>query len=164
MFKHPVILFAYFKYSILPAIIACIPIFFFLRDSKFSETWLLYLGDGLFLCAMIVVMILLNRKAEVDPATGSLLIVGHAITIFSIIIVSIVALILLLVFVPGIFSNDAERTLEQTPANMVHGNTNGLAFIVFMNALFGTGSAGSFASIMMSYTMKKEQRGDRAEI
>jgi hypothetical protein len=33
-----------------------------------------------------------------------------------------------------------------------------------MNALFGTGSAGSFASIMLSYTMKSEQRGDRAEI
>jgi len=64
----------------------------------------------------------------------------------------------------GINPGDAGGTLKQTPANMIHGNTNGLAFIVFMNALFGTGSAGSFASIMLSYTMKSEQRGDRAEI
>jgi hypothetical protein len=164
MFKHPAILLGYFKYSILPSIIACIPMFFFLKDAKFSQTWLLYLGDALFLFSMIVVMLMLNKKAAGDAATGSLLIVGHAITIFSIVIVSFVALILLLVFVPDLFSSDAGGTLKQTPANMIHGNTNGLAFIVFMNALFGTGSAGSFASIMLSYTMKSEQRGDRAEI
>ena len=164
MFKHPAILLGYFKYSILPSIIACIPMFFFLKDAKFSQTWLLYLGDALFLFSMIVVMLMLNKRAAGNPATGSLLIVGHAITIFSIVIVSFVALILLLVFVPDLFSSDAGRTLKQTPANMIHGNTNGLAFIVFMNALFGTGSAGSFASIMLSYTMKSEQRGDRAEI
>jgi hypothetical protein len=164
MFKHPAILLAYFKYAILPALIACIPMFFFLRDARFSETWLLYLGDALFLVSMIIVMVILNKKTEENAATGSLLIVGHAITIFSIVIVAIVGFILLLVFVPDLFSSDAGRTLKQTPANMIHGNTNGLAFIVFMNALFGTGSAGSFVSIMMSYTMKKEQRGDRAEI
>jgi hypothetical protein len=164
MFKHPAILLGYFKYSIIPALIACIPMFFFLKDARFSETWLLYLGDALFLICMIVVMLTLNRKAAENPATGSLLIVGHVITIFSIVIVALVAFILLLVFVPDLFSSDAGRTLKQTPINMVHGNTNGLAFIVFMNALFGTGSAGSFISIMMSYTMKKEQRGDKAEI
>jgi len=164
MFKHPAILLSYFRYSFIPAFIACIPMFFFLRDAKFTETWLLYLGDALFLFSMIVVMLILNKKAAGYPATGSLLIVGHTITIFSIVIIAIVAFILFLVFVPDLFNSDAGRTLKQTPANMIHGNTNGLAFIVFMNALFGTGSAGSFASIIMSYSMKKEQRGDRVEI
>jgi hypothetical protein len=138
--------------------------FFFLRDSRFPETWLLYLGDALFLFSMIVVMLILNKKAASDAATGSLLITGHAITIFSIIIICLIAFILLLFYVPGLFSSNAGRALKQTPTNMIHGNTNGLAFVVFMNALFGTGAAGSFASLMMSYTMKKEQRGDRAEI
>jgi len=164
MFRHPAILLSYAKYSVIPALIACIPMFFFLRDAKFTETWLLYLGDGLFLFSMIVVMLILNKKAAGDPATGSLLIAGYAITIFSIVIIAVVAFILLLVFVPDLFSSDAGKTLKQTPANMIHGNTNGLAFIVFMNALFGTGSAGSFASVIMSYSMKKEQRGDKAEI
>src|SRR4051794_25197365 len=100
MFKHPAILLAYFKYAILPALIACIPMFFFLRDARFSETWLLYLGDALFLVSMIIVMVILNKKTEENAATGSLLIVGHAITIFSIVIVAIVGFILLLVFVP----------------------------------------------------------------
>jgi len=113
---------------------------------------------------MIVVMIILNNRSHGDAATGSLLIVGHAITIFSIVLICLIALILLLIYVPDLFGSDAGKTLKQTPANMIHGNTNGLAFIVFMNALFGTGSAGSFVSIMMSYTMRREQRGDSAEI
>jgi hypothetical protein len=164
MFKHPAILLGYFKYSILPGIIASVPMFFFLKDSRFSQTWLLYLGDALFLVCMIVTMYLLNKKSNEDVATGSLLLVGHVITIFSVLIICFIAFILLLIFVPDLFSSNSGRALTNTPASMIHGNTNGLVFIVFMNSVFGTTSAGSFVSIMLPYTMKREQRGDRAEV
>ena len=49
MFKHPAILFAYFKYSVPLSIIASVPVSSFIKDAKFSETWFLYMGDALFL-------------------------------------------------------------------------------------------------------------------
>lgn len=165
MFKHPAILLGYFKYSILPSILACIPMAFFLRDPKFSQTWLLYLGDGVFLFSMISIMLVLSKTAHHNAATGALLIAGHAITVFSIILICLITFIMLLIHVPDLFAQgNTTKALKQTPTNMVFDKTRGLMFILFMNAVFGTGSAGSFASIIMSYSMKREQRGDRAEI
>jgi hypothetical protein len=165
MFKHPAILLAYFKYAVLPSAIASVPTIFFIQDSTFSQTWLLYLGDAFFLCSMIVVMLILSKNAHHEAGTGALLIAGHAITIFSIILICLIAFIMLLVYVPDLLiAGNTHKALKQTPANIVLDKTHGLMFILFMNGVFGTGTAGSFASIMMSYTMKREQRGDRAEV
>src|SRR4051794_21062324 len=90
MFKHPAILLSYFKYSVVPAIISSVPMLFFIRDSRFSEAWLLYLGDAFFLFSMIFVMLLLSRKAEHNAGTGALLIAGHAITVFGIILICLI--------------------------------------------------------------------------
>src|SRR5690242_11147610 len=81
MFKHPAILLAYSKYSVLPSILASIPMVFFVRDARFTETWLLYLGDAFFLFSMIVVMLILSKTANNNAGTGSMMIAGHAITI-----------------------------------------------------------------------------------
>jgi hypothetical protein len=165
MFKHPAILLAYFKYAILPSIIASVPVIFFIRESTFSQTWLLYLGDAFFLFSMVVVMLILSRQAHDDAGTGALLIAGHAITVFSIILICVITFILLLIYVPGLFSpGNTQKSLTQTPANMVYDKTHGLMFVLYMNAVFGTGTAGSFASIVMSYSTRREQRGDKAEI
>jgi|GEM_PF-3505594 len=165
MFKHPAILLAYFKYAILPSIIASVPTVFFIRDATFSQTWLLYLGDAFFLFSMIVIMLILSKNADHEAGTGALLIVGHAITVFSVILICVIAFILLLIYVPDLLiTGNTGKALKQTPANIVLDKTHGLMFILFMNAVFGTGTAGSFASIIMSYSMKREQRGDKAEI
>jgi hypothetical protein len=162
MFK---ILRAYFKYSILPSAIACIPTVFFIRDAKFTETWLLYLGNAIFLFSMIVVMLILSKNAQNNASTGALLIAGHAITISSIILICVITFILLLIYVPDLLIiGNTDKALKQTPPNMVLDKTHGLMFVLFMNGVFGTGTAGSFASIIMSYSMKREQRGDKAEI
>jgi hypothetical protein len=54
--------------------------------------------------------------------------------------------------------------LKHAPANTVEDKTQGLLFILFVNAVIGTFSAGSFTSIVTAYTIKREQRGDKAEI
>src|SRR5256885_1999310 len=102
MFKHPAILLAYFKFSVFPAILASVPVTFFIRDAKFSETWLLYLGDAFFLFSMIVIMLIISKNADNNAATGSLMIAGHAVTIFAIILICIITLILLLIYVPDL--------------------------------------------------------------
>jgi len=165
MFKYPAMLRIYFKYSILPSIVASVPMVFFIRDAAFSETWLLYVGNAFFLFSMITVMLILSKNAHFNAGTGSLLIAGHAITIFSIANICLLAFIILLLYVPGLLHvGNTQKALKQTPPNMVFDKTNGLLFIVFMNAVFGTGTAGSFASIIMAYSMKTNQKEDKAEI
>lgn len=165
MFKHPAILLGYFKYSVLPAIIASVPVLFFIKDASYSQTWLLYLGDAIFLFSMIVIIVMLSKRSGYNAATGSLLIAGHAITVFAIVLICLITFLLLLFFVPGLLhTGNTQKELMNTPTNTVYDKTHGMMFILFVNAVVGTFAAGSFASLIMSYTTKREQRGDKAEI
>lgn len=164
MFKHPAILLGYFKYSILPAVLASIPMIFFIKDARFSQTWLLYLGDAIFLFSMIVVILMLSKTANHNAGTMSLLIAGLAITVFSIIIIFFITFILLIIFIPGLFHSGSTEGLEKPPANMVFDKTHGLMYVLFMNAFFGTAAAGSFVSTILSYTAKRNQKTDKAEL
>src|SRR5437868_1399960 len=101
MFKLSSLL-LYFKHSIICAILATIPMIFYVRDAKFSETWLLYVGDGIFLFSLFVSLILLSRKAGDNASTGYMLFAGHAVTAISVIIVCIITFIVLLIYAPGL--------------------------------------------------------------
>jgi hypothetical protein len=164
MFKRTS-LFLYFKYSIICAILSSIPMVIYVRDAKFTETWLLYLGDGLFLFSLFISLIFLSKKVGNNASTGSMLMAGHAVTIIAMIIICVIAFVALLIYIPGLLHfGNAYKTLKQTPPNMVDDKTNGLLFILFVNAVIGTFSAGSFTSIVTAYSIKREQRGDKAEV
>src|SRR3954468_4361001 len=139
----------YFKHSLFCALLASIPMIFFVRDAKFTETWLLYLGDGLFLFSLFISLILLSKKVGDNASTGYMLMAGHAVTVIAVIIISLITFIVLLVYAPGLLNmGDAYKTLKQAPANTVEDNTRGLLFILFVNAVIGTFSAGSFTSVV----------------
>jgi hypothetical protein len=137
----------------------------YVREATYSETWLLYLGNGLFLFSLFISLIFLSKKAAHNASTGYMLMAGHAVTIISMIIICIIAFIALLIYIPGLFSfGTAYKTLKQVPANMVEDKTHGLLFMLFVNVVIGTFSAGSFTSILTAYSIKREQRGDKVEI
>jgi hypothetical protein len=114
---------------------------------------------------MIVVILIISKRARNNAATGSVMIAGHAITIFSVILICLITFITLLIYLPDLFHfGNTKEALTQAPANVVLDKTHGLMFILFVNAVLGTFSAGSFTTIILSYTAKREQRGDKAEI
>ena len=163
MFKSP----AYKKYcaksAVLTAILSALPMLFYIKDARFSETWLLYLGDALFLFSMFVVIFFLNKTfSNQNTSTGSIIAAGIIITLIAIAIICLVALLLFMIYVPGIFDKTVSAgQLTQAPANIVEDKTSGLLFIVFMNAIFGNFSAGAFASLLMAYSATRNQKGDR---
>jgi hypothetical protein len=137
----------------------------FVRDSKFTEAWLLYLGDGLFLFSLFISMILLSKRLGNNASTGYMLMAGHAVTVIAIIIICLITFIVLLIYVPDLLHiGHTHKVLKQAPANTVEDKTRGLLFILFVNAVIGTFSAGSFTSIITAYTLRREQRGDKAEL
>jgi hypothetical protein len=148
----------YIKYSILAAVAYCVPIIFFVRDSTFRDAWLLYLGNALFLVVISLFMLFFNKTKNQNAPSTSMLIAGHATTVMGILIACLLSFIILIIFVPGLFhSGTTEKVLTDAPANHVRDKTNGLAFMVFMNAIFGNVIVGSFSSIMLAFTVKRDQ-------
>ena len=149
----------YLSYAIIAAILYAIPTLFFIRDTQYSQAWLLYLGNAFFLAAMVVAVIALNKRYGGNATTRSLIVGGHVITIIGVVIACIIALILLMIYEPELFqSRNTGVVLEGKPAN-----SGNLFFIIIISALVVNFAAGSFASFMFPYTVKRNQTTERGK-
>lgn len=133
-------------FAIIPAILYSIPVLIFLKDKRFSDTWLLYVGSALFLCCIFAFGILYGGKKLVVPNHTYN---GFVVTILAVIFSCIFILILSLIITPEVFhlgsGNDA---LRQTPAAITQTGTHGILFILLANALIINFCGGMFSTVM----------------
>ena len=88
---------------------------------------------------------------------------GHITTIVGVFLTCIVALLLLMHYVPDLFENGiSPKLLLKSPAQTSDGKTNGLIFITFMNATIGNIAAGSFVSVILPYSARRNQTKDKS--
>lgn len=164
IFKSHKIL-AYIKYSFAAAILYCGAVYIFIRSEAFSEAYVLYIGNMLFACAIITFILLYNRKRKQNAPIGVMVFAGHITTVIGIILACIICLFLLFVFAPDTFNILSGHTyvLSKTPPQMTD-KARGSLLILFMNAIFGNISVGSFFSIILPYAAKRNQKGDTATV
>jgi hypothetical protein len=155
MFKKEY-LFSYIKWGIISAIAFCIPMIIFVNSENYQNTWLLFLGNGLFLVAIAAYMLSFNKMKGGDASTQTQMAAGHIATIIGIIISCIVAAIAIAVFIPDVFSPGlSDNALENAPAQTGTGKTHGLVFFVFMNAIIGNVSE---AHLLLLYFLTPAKR------
>lgn len=153
---------SYIKWGIISAIAFCIPMVYFIYSAQYSETWWLYVGNVLFLIVIAAYMLQWNKSKGENASTQTMMAAGHIATVIGIVISCIVAVIVLTIFIPDIFSGGkADTVLEDAPSQTGTGKTNGLVFILFMNAIIGNVCGGSFSSILIPYSARKNQTKDR---
>ena len=161
MFKKEYLL-SYIKWGAISAAAFCIPMIIFVKSADYGATWWLFVGNVLFLVAIAMYMIEFNKSKGENASTQTMVAAGHTATIVGIIISCIVAAIALALFIPDIFSSGiSDKALEDAPSQTGTGKTHGLVFFVFMNAVIGNVCGGSFASIIVPYTAKKNQTIDK---
>jgi hypothetical protein len=161
MFKKEY-LFSYFIFALLAAIAFCIPVLFYLRSPEFQDTWLLFLGNALFLAVISIYILLLNKKNNENASTQNMNAAGHIVTIGGVFLASLISFILLMLYVPDIFgSGTSDTVMENSHITTSGGRTDGLVFMLFMNAIIGNFSTGSFASIILPYAAKRNQKKDK---
>jgi hypothetical protein len=165
MFKKNGIVALYFKYSLACAILFCIPMFIFLSDQTYTKTWLLYLGNALFLVGVFVFMVFFNNRKNENASTQTMMVAGHTVTIMGMIIAFIIAFIAALVLVPSAFGMGASNNdLANAPQSMDRDVNDGLLFVLFADTILGNIAAGSFVSLITAYSYKRDQVRDKAKI
>jgi hypothetical protein len=148
----------FIKYSILPAILYIIPLIIFVIDETFSETWLLYLGNALFLCYIFVFAV---HYAKQQNNRTSPLSAGLTVTIISIIFTCILVLVVIFIFAPGVFhTGSSAQGLKNTPAALPDKNSHGVIFMLFANATIGNFTAGSVSSVLAAGATKQTRMRD----
>ena len=150
--KLPSHIFSLSKYSIVPAVAYCIPVLFFLKDNTFSQTWLLYLGNSLFLAGIFIIAVINNRITNSGSNISNN---GFIISIIAIVISIIIIAILLAIYLPGPHG-DIAHTATNIPASNRR-STGSLIFMLIANALIGNFVAGSFATLVARGSSEKDQ-------
>jgi len=161
MFKKEY-LFSYIKWGILAAIAFCIPMILFIKSDDYTATWWLYLGNVLFLVISAIHMLVFNKNQNENASTQTMMAAGHITTLMGIVISCIVAVIALMIFIPDIFNSGiSAKVMEDAPSQTGTGKTHGLVLFVFMNAIIGNFCGGSFSSILIPYSARKNQTKDK---
>jgi len=152
----------YIVHALIAAILYCIPVTIFLQKAMFEQAWLLYLGNFLFLIVITLFLFSFNKKRNQNAGALAMLTAGNITTILGVLISCLLVLILLIIFVPGLFAYGmAAKTLKDAPANTVRDKTNGLNFMIFANAIIGNISTGAFVSIIYPFALKGDQTKEK---
>lgn len=153
---------SYIKWGLISAIAFCIPMIIFVKSDDYTATWLLYLGNVLFLISIAMCMLAFNKDQRENASTQTMMAAGHMTTIFGIVISCIVAAVALAIFIPDLFSSGvSDKALGDAPSQTGTGKTHGLILFVFMNATIGNFCGGSFSSILIPYSARKNQTKDK---
>lgn len=152
---------AYLPYALAAAAAYSIPTYFFLRDAAYQHSWLLFLGNGLFLFAIFGFVLIYNRRKNENANTVSSLTAAHITTFLAVGLIFIFMLCSVLLLFRGLQTGEANKTLHDAPANMIQGNTGGMLFMLFLDATIGNLAAGSFVAIITAYAAKRDQTKQR---
>jgi hypothetical protein len=149
-------------YSLVAAILYCIPVVILLLDSTFSMLWLLYVGNFLFLITLVVFLFAFNNHRNEDASSMAMMTASAVTAAVGIILAFLICLLLLFVMVPGLFhAGTADKVLLDAPTATVGAKTHGLLFAILASAILGNFVVSMFVSIIFPFTLKGNQtRGE----
>jgi hypothetical protein len=136
--------------------------FYFIQQAQYRDTWVLYVGNFLFMAVIVGFLFYLSRKMEAGMKTLPLIKAGILTTTMGIIFSLLISAILLLVLVHGILGRGVPgRVMTGKPANTIQDRTNGLDFMVVVNSIIGNFVTGAFVSLIFAGSLYKNKHSKR---
>lgn len=150
--------------SLVAAIVYGVAVCFFFRAMSFGSSWVLYLGNFLFATVIGFFVAWFYRRHIGHVTTIRLVVIGGKATFAGIVMACLISLLLLVIFEPGAFQSRASTTvaLKDAPAQFT-GKNHGLSTILFINAVLGNMAASFFISLLIPFTIMKNQYSGKGE-
>ena len=133
-------------YGIISSVVYLIPAIIFIERETYASIWLLFLGNAFFLCSVFTFMLVYKKPSDKNTVKLFMLYAGHIVSVLGIVISCVLLLVIVLIIKPSLFHAGVQN---------ISGGTN-LAFSLFVNAVIGNISAGSFASIITAYASRSK--------
>jgi Na+/proline symporter len=152
----------YIGYAAVAAILYSIPVYLFLKFTVWSQTWLLYLGNFLFMILVAAFLLIFNRRKNENASSTAMVTAGAIVTVLGILISCLICFLLISIMVPGLFhSGPPDKVLTGEPVNRSVDKTHGLIFMILFNTVMGNISTGLFVCIIFPFTLKGDQTKER---
>ena len=150
--------------AVVAALAFSIPVYFFIRDNEYADSWLLYLGSFMFMVVIWIHTIRENKVRRENESTVALAFLSHVATVAGVLLSVLSSFILLSLLVPGYLgAGNADQLLTGEPVNTIKDKTDGLSFEVFFAATVINFSVGSFTGIILPFYSKRNQTKDTKE-
>jgi ABC-type Fe3+-siderophore transport system permease subunit len=146
----------YGAYAIAGSILYCITAIIFFNNAEFSNLWILYVGNFIFMILIFFSVIAINKRFGENASLSSLLIPGIKVTLISIAITC--AILIIISFA------DKRIQLQEAPVNIVKDKSNGLRSILFMDAILVNFFVGLFAAFITSVIIQQNQKATRGNM
>ena len=154
----------YLSFAIGGALVYCIPVFEFIVRADYTSTWLLYIGNFVFMVVIIFFLFFVSHLKSNNSKTLPLMKQGEKAVFLGTFFACLFSFILLLILIPGIIGHGiAGRQLTNRPANTTYDKTNGLAFMVMINSILGNIFTGSFVCALLPFSLKRNQKTDKVK-
>ncbi len=148
----------YLLRGLIAAAIYSVTVVIFLVSEKFQSIWILYLGNAFYMLTIAVIIYLSNRSSKFSESPVNSAISGHVLSFTGAALSVVLAVLLYLLFSTGIFtSGKAGETLTHAPAVMSNTNSQGMLFVLIVNAALGNTITGFFAAIFTSFGSSKKK-------
>jgi hypothetical protein len=152
----------YFLFGLTAAVVYSIPGFIFIQKAVYTESWILYFGNFLFMIVIGFFLFYVSGLKDNNSSTLSLIAAGEKTVIIGIIAAGILSFLLLLLLVHGLLATGTPgKVLTGEPANTVQDRTNGLDFMLIVNAIIGNFVTGSFACVVLPPSIKRNQKTEK---
>ena len=149
---------SYFVFGIGAAIVYAIAGFIFIQKAIYTESWVLYVGNFMFMIIIGWSLFYMSRTKADYASSLPLIVDGEKTVIIGVIASTLLSFILLLIMIHGLFgSGTPGKVLLDKPANTVRDRTNGLDFMLIVNSLVGNFVTGSFVSVMLPGSLVKSR-------
>jgi len=161
MFRNP-FLKTYLLFGLLAALLYCITAFIFIKKAVYTESWVLYIGNFLFMVVITCLLFYISRLKDDNSSTLSLSVDGHKTVIIGIIAATLLSFILLIILDPGYLgSGTPEKVMRDKPVTVINNKTNGMDFMLIMNSIIGNFVTGAFVSVLLPASLKRNQKTEK---
>ena len=157
----------YIRYPFIAAILYSISVIVFLFNTSYQNVWVLYIGNILFCATVLWSLFHFNHKLRDSASIQSMFLVGLKITLYGLIIASIICFILLAIKYYAFNAHPAampeNKLLDQSPGQAGHDASGELVASLFTNTVVINAVLGGLAAALGSTVAKKNQKTEKGK-
>ena len=151
----------YASYGIIAGLSHVLSVWYFLYDSNYNTSAVLYIGSIFFMFVIFIYALKLTKRRPDHYSTWVMIIMGQVAVVVGIIVSVIGSIILCCFYLPEFVNGGSNDDFLLNAPGSLSVKNSGTLESIFLTAIFVNYAAGAFISAMIAYAGKPNQTEDQ---
>lgn len=150
-------------FALIASVIYMIFIGIFLSQRSYTALWILYVGNVAFAICIGIFLYLFKTNRNMKLPITRMIVSGHLVTIGGILITCVIVFLASIIFPTWFHSYNGILSTFRDAAAQMEGRGGNYLLPIFMNAVVGNISTGSFFSIILPFGLNAKKKGNKTK-